>query len=210
VTALLIALFLLGPAAQGPRDLQIPNEIKPLRIVPSGSVIPVSLITEISTQNAKVGDGIYARTVFPITVDNEIVIPVGTYVNGRVVNSERAGRISGNAALTINFQTMVLPSGLTIPIFGSLGGVSGATGQRRGEATVEGDSTKGADAGAIAGNAGVGAGIGGISSGAKGVAIGAGLGTVAGVAQVLFGRGDDLVLRPGTTIEIVLDRPLEP
>ena len=147
---------------------------------------------------------------FPITVDNEIVIPVGTYVNGRVVNSERAGRISGNAALTINFQTMVLPSGLTIPIFGSLGGVSGATGQRRGEATVEGDSTKGEDAGAIAGNAGVGAGIGGISSGAKGVAIGAGLGTVAGVAQVLFGRGDDLVLRPGTTIEIVLDRPLEP
>ena len=64
MTALLIALFLLGPAAQGPRDLQIPNEIKPLRIVPSGSVIPVSLITEISTQNAKVGDGIYARTVF--------------------------------------------------------------------------------------------------------------------------------------------------
>ena len=210
MTSLLLALLLLGPVAQGPRDLQVPDEIQPLRIVPAGTVIPVSLISEISTKNAKDGDGIYARTIFPITVDNQIVIPVGTYVNGRVVNSERPGRVTGTAALTINFQTMILPSGLTIPIFGSLGGVGGTSGERRGEATVEGDSTKGADAGTIGTNAGIGAGIGGISSGAKGVALGGAVGAAAGVAQVLFGRGDDLVLRPGTTIEIVLDRPLEP
>ena len=93
MTSLLIALLLLGPTTQGPRDLQIPNEIKPPRIVPSGSVIPVNLMTEVSTRNAKVGDGVYARTVFPITVDNEIVIPVGTYVDGIPEAIGRTGKI---------------------------------------------------------------------------------------------------------------------
>ena len=208
--SLVLALLMLNPLAQGPRDLQVPDQIQPPLVVPEGTIIPVSLMTEISTRNAKEGDGVYARTVFPITVDNQIVIPVGSYINGRVVNSERAGRVTGKAAMTINFQTLVLPSGLTIRIFGSLGGVSGTSGERRGEATVEGESSKGRDAGTVAGTAGIGAGLGGLGGGLGGVGIGAGVGAAAGVAQVLLGRGDDLVLRPGTTIEIVLDRPLEP
>ena len=115
----------------------------------------------------------------------------------------------GKAALTINFHTLILPSGLTLPIFGSLGGIGGVA-ERRGEATIGGVSSKGEDAATIGQNAGTGAIIGGIAGGGKGVAIGAGAGAAAGVAQVLLSRGEDLTLARGTTIEVVLDRPLEP
>ena len=203
--------MLLGPIGQGPRDLTVPDEaqIKPPLVVAEGTTIPVSLINELSTKNAEAGNGVYAQTIFPVTVNNEIVIPVGTYVRGRIVNAERPGRVSGRAELTINFHTIVLPSGLTLPIFGSLGGVGGVA-ERRGEATVSGDSSKGDDVGTVATTAGTGAVIGAIGGGGKGVAIGAGAGAAAGIAQVLLTRGDDLTLPRGTTIEVVLDRPLEP
>ena len=94
MTSLLMALVLLGPMGQGPRDLQVPDEsqIQPPLIVPEGTVIPVSLISEISTKNAEEGNGVYAQTIFPVTVDNQIVIPVNSYVRGRVVNAERPGK----------------------------------------------------------------------------------------------------------------------
>ncbi len=211
MTSILMIVMLLGPMGQGPRDLTVPDEsqIKPPLVVAEGTTIPVSLINELPTKNAEAGNGVYAQTIFPVTVNNEIVIPVGTYVRGRIVNAERPGRVSGRAELTINFHTIVLPSGLTLPIFGSLGGVGGVA-ERRGEATVSGDSSKGDDVGTVATNAGTGAVIGAIGGGGKGVAIGAGAGAAAGIAQVLLTRGDDLTLPRGTTIEVVLDRPLEP
>ena len=209
MSSLILALLLLGPGAQGPKELKVPDEIKPPLVVEEGTVIPVSLITEVSTKHAKEGDGIYAQTIFPVTVNNEIVIPVNSYVRGRVVNATRPGRVSGKAELTINFHTLVLPSGLTMPIYGSLGGIGGVA-ERRGEASIEGDSSKGTDAGTVAQNATTGAVIGAIGGGGKGVAIGAGAGAAAGVAQVLLTRGEDLTLTRGTMFEIVLDRPLEP
>ena len=209
MTSLLMALILLGSPAQGPRELTVPDEIQPPLVVPVGTAIPVSLINELSTKNANEGDGVYAQTIFPVTVNNQIVIPVDSYVRGRIVNAERPGRVSGRAELTINFHTLVLPSGLTLPIFGRLGGIGGPA-EREGEATVRGDASKGEDAGTIAQDAGTGAIIGGIGGGGKGVAIGAGAGAAAGVAQVLLSRGEDLTLPRGTTIEVVLDRPLEP
>jgi hypothetical protein len=202
---------LLGTLAQGPRALEPvpPEDVPPPLLLPEGSVIPVSLITEISTEHVEVGDGVYARTIIPMTVDNQIVIPVGTYVTGRIVNAERPGRVSGKAEMTISFQTLIYETGVTVPIYGSLGGVGG-TADREGEASVEGDSTKGEDVTVVAGRSGTGAGIGAIADrSARGILLGAGVGAAVGVTEILLSRGEDLVLPPGTLIEIVLDRPLE-
>ncbi|MGC2660355.1 MAG: hypothetical protein WA324_20575, partial [Bryobacteraceae bacterium] len=38
--------------------------------------------------------------------------------------------------------------------------------------------------------------------------IGAGAGAAAGLASVLFTRGPDAILAKGTTVEMILDRPL--
>jgi type IV secretion system protein VirB10 len=196
---------------QGPKKLEIDENrtIQPPLVVPAGTAIPISLTSRISTKNAQDGDGVYGKTIFPITVDNKIVIPEGSFVRGRVTEVKQPGRVKGKAELTLNFQTLVLPSGITIPIYTSLGGIGGEA-KRTGEATAEGDSAKGKDAGTIATTAGQGALIGVIAGRGKGAAIGGVAGAGAGAAAVLLTRGPDLVLEPGTTIEIILDRAIEP
>jgi hypothetical protein len=178
-------------------------------VVPAGTVIPITLTTRITTKNARDGDGIYGKTAFPITVDNKVVIPEGSFVRGKITEVKRPGRVKGKGELTLNFQTLVLPSGVTVPIYTSLGGAGGA-GSRKGEATVEGDSSKGEDAKTVGTTAATGAIIGGIGGHGKGAGIGGAGGAAVGTAAVLLSRGQDLVIEPGTTIEIVLDRPLEP
>jgi len=206
----IVAALLQQLSQQGPRSLDIdPSKVQPPVVVPAGTVIPVTLMSRISTKNARDGDGIYGKTVFPITVNNRIVIPEGSFVRGKVTEIRRPGRVKGKGELTLNFQTLVLPSGITVPIYTSLGGAGGA-GERKGEATVQGDSSKGEDAKTVGTTAAQGALIGVIADRGKGAVVGGGVGAAAGTAAVLLTRGKDLVLEPGTTIEIVLDRPIEP
>jgi type IV secretory pathway VirB10-like protein len=211
---MLAIMFLAGVlgqgALQGPKSLDVdPSKILPPVVVPAGTVIPVTLTSRISTKYAKDGDGIYGKTAFPVTVANKIVIPEGSYVRGRITEVKRPGKVKGKPELTINFQTLVLPSGVTLPIYTSLGGTSGA-GQKKGEATVQGDSSKGEDAKTIGGAAAEGAIIGAIGGHGTGAGIGGAGGAAVGTAAVLLTRGKDLVLEPGTMIEMVLDRELEP
>ena len=131
-------------------------------------------------------------------------------MRGKISEIRRPGRVKGKGELALNFQTLVLPSGVTIPIYTSLGGTGGA-GERKGEATVQGDSSKGEDAKTVERTTVEGAGIGAI--GARTVK-GAGVGGAGGGGGRSRSRPSDawtdLVLGPGTTLEIVLDRPIEP
>jgi type IV secretion system protein VirB10 len=204
----LILLALLTMQSQGPRDLQIADGVKPkILVVDKGTVIPIELTNKISTKNIKEGDRIYARTYVPITVGNTIVIPVGTNVQGRIKDAQRPGKVKGKASLTLNFERMILPNGVTMEIYGLLGGSD--EGHREGEATIKGDSTKGKDAGDVAKAGGVGGVLGGVFGGGKGAAIGGGASAGVALAGVLLGRGADLELPKGTSLEVVLDQPLE-
>jgi hypothetical protein len=205
-----VLLTLLLQVQLGPKSLDIdPAKVQPPLVVPAGTVIPVTLTNRINTKNAKDGDGVYARTSFPVTIDNKIVIPEGSHVRGKITQVVRPGRVKGKAELTLTFQTLVLPSGITLPIYSSLAGAGGA-GTRKGEATVQGDSSKGEDAKTVGTTTAEGALIGVIANGGKGAAVGGAVGAAAGTAAVLLTRGKDLVIEPGTTFEIVLDRPIEP
>src|SRR5438132_4653537 len=208
----MIAFIILAALLQqqGPKSLDVdPAKIQPPVVVPAGTVIPVTLTSRVSTKNSKDGDGIYGRTSFPITVNNKIVIPEGSNVRGKITEVRRPGRVKGKGELTLSFQTLILPNGITMPIYTSLRGAGGA-GERKGEATVQGDSSKGEDAKTVGTTAAEGAVIGAVSNRGTGAAVGGGVGAAVGTAAVLLSRGKDLVLEPGTTIEVVLDKPLEP
>jgi len=200
---LILSLFLV----QGPKKLEMAEDTKilPPVIVPAGTVIPISLTGRLSTKTAKDGDGVYAKTAFPITINNQIVIPEGTNVRGRVVEVKKPGMVKGKAELTLSFQTLVLPNGRTLEIYASLGN-PGFAGEKKGEATIEGESSKGQDVKDTVGGAATGGIVGVIVGGRTGGAIGAGAGAVGGILN----RGKDIVIDPGTILEIVLDRPLEP
>jgi hypothetical protein len=102
---------------------------------------------------------------------------------------------------------MTLPGGIKLPIYASLGGSD--SGNREGEATIQGDSTKGKDAGSIAKAGAAGGVLGGVFGGKKGAAVGGAASATVALAGVLLSRGEDLVLEKGTEIEVVLDDKLE-
>ena len=181
-------------------------------VVPSGTQIPLVLKQAISTRNARPGDAVYAETAFPITINDKIVIPAGTYVQGRIAEVKRAGRVKGKAQLLMHFTTLVFPTGYTTMLPGAVENMPGAekTHMTGDEGKVEHDSTKGKDAATVAQTAGTGAMIGGLAGqDVKGVGIGGLAGAVGGLGYALLTRGPDVVMPVGTSVQMVLQRPLE-
>jgi len=74
---------------------------------------------------------------------------------------------------------------------------------------VKANSQKGKDTGTVAKTGATGAVIGTVASGSgKGAAIGGLAGAAVGLGQVLFTRGQDVRIEQGTSLEMVLQRPL--
>jgi hypothetical protein len=179
-----------------------------LLVIPAGTRVPLSLKQAISTKTAKEGDPVYAETAFPFVVNDRIVIPAGTYIQGRITHVKRGGRVKGHAELLLHFTSMIYPSGYTIMLGASVENTPGAekTSMKGSEGTIRQDSDTGKKVGTAAGAASTGAVIGGLSGGGKGAGIGAGVGGAAGLAIAMLTRGSDVRLEPGTSIEMEIQR----
>ena len=178
--------------------------------VPSGTKIPLTLTQGITSKTAKEGDPVYAQTAFPVTQNNRIVIPAGTYVQGVVHRVVRPGRVKGRAELQMSFTSMIFPNGYTVLLPGTVDSVPGlqSVSTKGPEGTVQGDTSKGKDAATIARTAGAGAGVGAIAGSGKGAGIGAASGGALGLATVLLTRGPEIQLDPGASVEMILEREL--
>jgi hypothetical protein len=183
--------------------------------VNTGTRIALGLINSVSTKHSVAGDRIYLETVFPIVIDNHIIIPPGSFVSGTVTDVKRPGRVKGRGELYVRFDSLTLPNGVTRDFRSRIGSVDARGDERldQKEGMIQSDSNKGGDARTIGEGAATGASIGAIAGSAAGHAgLGAGIGGAAGaavgLAGVLLTRGPDAVLAKGSTIEMVLDRPL--
>jgi len=183
--------------------------------VQAGTRIPLGLINSVSTKHSVPGDRIYLETVFPIVIDSHIVIPPGSYVTGTVTEVKRPGRVKGRGELYVRFDSLTLPNGVTRDFRSRIGSVDARGDERldKKEGEIQGDSNKGGDTRTVGEGAAAGAGIGAIVGSTTGHAglgagVGAAAGAAAGLAGVLLTRGPDAVLAKGSTIEMVLDRPL--
>ncbi len=183
--------------------------------IETGTRIPLALISSVSTKSSSPGDRIYLETAFPIVNGNHIVIPTGSYVTGTVTEIKRPGRVKGRGQLYVRFDSITLPNGITREFRSRLGSVDARSGERveKSEGQVVADSNKGGDARTVATGGVSGASIGAIAGSAAGhavmgVGIGAAAGVAAGVASVLLTRGPEAELTKGSTIEMILDRPL--
>jgi hypothetical protein len=176
--------------------------------IPSGTKVPLALKQAISTKNAREGDAVYAVTTFPVVVNDRVVIPAGTYVQGRISNVKRGGRIKGRAEVLMHFSTLIYPGGYTVILPGAVQNVPGAekTSMKDEEGTIRQDSQTGEKARTVATAAGTGAVVGGLSNGVKGGLIGAGIGGGVGTAIGLLTRGNDVRMDAGTTLEMVIQR----
>lgn len=182
--------------------------------IPAGTKIPLSLAQAISTRNAREGDAVYATTAFPFVVDNRVIVPAGSYIQGKISHVERAGRLKGRAEILMHFTSMIYPSGYTVMLPASVENTPGADNKsvKDSEGTIQQDKDTGkkieeAAKGGVYGGSG-GALAGGLSSGLNGARIGAGIGAAAGIGWALLKRGNDVKLDVGTSIEMEIQRPI--
>jgi type IV secretion system protein VirB10 len=197
-------------ASPVPAPASDPNAIT----IPAGTKIPLSLKQAISTKNAREGDAVYAETAFPFVVDNRVIVPAGSYIQGRIAHVERAGRVKGRAEILMHFTSMIYPSGYTVVLPGSVENTPGADNKsvKDSEGTIQQDKDTGKkiEEGAKAGVYGASGGAlaGGLSSGLNGARVGAAAGAAAGIGWALLKRGNDVKLDVGTSIEMEIQRPI--
>ena len=178
-------------------------------LVPVGTHIPLVLHNGVSTRSAKPGDPIYLETVYPILVDRRIVIPAGSYVSGEITEAKRPGRVKGRGEIMLRLTGMILPNGYSVSLLATPNDAStGGADSVDKEGKIKGDTDKARDVKTIGTTTAGGATIGAITGGAKGAGIGAGIGAAAGLAAVLLTRGPEVQLPRGTTLDVVLDRPV--
>ena len=181
--------------------------------IPAGTKVPLVLKQAISTKNAREGDPVYAETTFPVVINERIVIPAGTYVQGKISRVQRAGRVKGRAEVLMHFSTLIYPTGYTVMLPGSIENVPGAekTSMKDDEGTIRQDGQGGEKAGKAA-DRGIrgaegGALVGALSTGSRtGAGVGAGVGGAVGIASAILTRGSDVRLDSGTTLEMIIQR----
>jgi type IV secretion system protein VirB10 len=208
------------PAAASTNDNSEPPTVisaKKTYTVPAGTKVLLQLRSGINTRSARVGDGVYLVSTFPVVVGNRVMIPAGVYVQGVVDRVVRAGHMEGKSQLDMHFTSVIFPNGTVVEIPGVVNSMPGAKKQTvkdDGEGTIEQDSDKTRNMGKVAAVAiptgGTVGSISGLDSGhplAGGLA-GMGAGLAAAGLVSLFTRGADVNIESGTQVEMVFQRPL--
>lgn len=164
-------------------------------IVPAGTPLSVSLIADVSTQTARVGDPVEGLLTSDIVIDGRRVVPAGARVRGtvsQVISGSNA--IGGVPTLGLTLDTLELPDGGSVSI-------SGAVVQQLRSETAR-DTAK------IVGGAAAGAVIGHQVDDDKGKVIGGILGGAVG-ALAAKKTGGNVVLPEGTVLSVTVDAPFE-
>lgn len=166
--------------------------------VQNGTQLVATLNTEISTKDNVEGQRFSMMVTSPSAY-------YGAIIEGTVGKSSRSGRVSGNAELGLNFETIRFRNGGTYRFEGLIDSVTTANGKTikvdNENAIQSGSQTKDTVVRSGVGAA-IGAIIGGIAGGGKGAAIGAAIGAGAGGGSVLVQGRDDIELKNGTTFYI--------
>lgn len=162
--------------------------------VPDGTEISVRLIDPLDSERNQAGDTFHATLAQAIMIGDEIVVPSGADVEGRVVEAKNAAHFSGSSSLTVQL-TRLMVNGKTYTL---------QTDQWSKQGTGRGKNT----AAKVGGGAALGAIIGGIAGGGRGAAIGAGVGAGAGTGVQAATRGQQVQLGPEAVLNFHLQNSL--
>ncbi len=181
-------------------------------VLPAGTKLPLVLRNGINTRTAKAGDSVYFETIYPIAQNNQILIPMGSFARGHLLEAKRPGRIKGRGEFRMLIESVTLPNGSTFSLVATPNSMD--THGREGvdkEGKIIGPSSVGRDAAtvllatAVGGPVGTYSGALAGSSLSRSTAIGHGAGAAIGIAVILLTRGREAELTLGMTMDVVLD-----
>lgn len=176
------------PGERGPKGSQGQvREPSPPRtvVIPAGTELGVLLNQILTTERNRAREVFEAVLGRAVSVEN-LTLPVGTVFKGRIMELERPGRVRGTALLVLVLTSLSF-EGEEIDI-------------ETDTVKLEGEATRGEDAGKVGAGAGIGGIIGGILGGREGAARGAAIGAGAGTAVVVGSRGREIELKPETKL----------
>ena len=183
-----------------------------LRLEP-GTKIPVRLENSVGTKefyqwhsfgSVRTVSGTLMQDL--VTSDGLVALPSGTKIHVAVLESKRAGHVTGRSRLRLGLYSVRTPDGEVIPLDGYPTALNHRKVDREGTAHGKGGLVK--DAAVDFSSVTIGAGAGFAAAGPVGGAIGAGGGLLVAAIWTLARRGPDLMVPAGTVVEFVLGRPV--
>jgi len=172
-----------APAVQTPPPVQV--------TLKAGTLIPVRTVERLSSDRNSAGDGFTATLERPLVVDGWVIAERGARLEGKIVNTQRAGGGTGRSGLAIVLTQLKTSDGQRIPI-------ETETFEKHTEAST------GETAGKVIAGTAIGAAIGAMAGGGRGAGIGAAVGTAAGAGGAAATRNKTVTLPPETRVEFRL------
>jgi hypothetical protein len=158
-------------------------------------MIPVRLVDGLTAERNLPGDSFTATLDKELVVDGFVIVERGARVEGRVVASDKGGRVKGVSVLEVELVRLHTSDGQKVAI--QTEGFA-----RRAEETRRQDAEK------VGAGVALGAVIGAISGGGKDAAIGAGVGGGAGAGTVMATRGNAATLPSEMRVTFRLKAPV--
>ena len=183
-----------------------------LRIEP-GTRIPVRLEGSLGTKdfyqwhsfgNVRTVSGTLMQDM--VTSDGQVALPSGTKIRIAVLESKRAGHITGRSRLRLGLYSVRTPCGEVIPLDGYPTDLNHHKADREG--TAHGNRGLVKDGAVDFSSVVIGAGAGLVAAGPPGAVLGAGGGLLVAAIWTVARRGPDLTVPAGTILEFVLGRPV--
>ncbi len=160
----------------------------------SGTLLQVRISEPMDTKKLQPGDLFRATVAQSVYIRNQLAIPRGAEITGRVIDVKKPGELKGSAGLTLQISSLNL-GGRSYPL------VSDSW-------SMEGPGKGAYTAGNTVGGAALGAVIGAIAGGGPGAAIGAVAGTGVGLGASAASPGPRGVIPPESVLAFRLTQPL--
>ena len=177
--------------------------------VPSGTIFPATATMELSSESLELGQSVCIALSQDFYYNNTLIAPIGSSVNGTVIQVKKALQQGVNGSLQVKFTNIITPYGQMIPLSGKIQTDDGS-GIIKGESHPSADNTKivdttaAATAGAVAGAATT------TNMNKKNPSYKTAAAAAAGAAaaQTILNKGVAAVIPAGTVINIVLDQQI--
>jgi hypothetical protein len=193
-----------------------------IRVVPSGTKVPIIMDTAIDTDTSQEGDEFAARTSEDLEIDGQTVVPAGSIIKGRIAALNAPRNLNRSGSVALKFDTVTTPDNRQIPLVANLVAHGGVVHARRGLKDIAMDTGKlaiptalGLGIGVLAGSASKSNNNSTSSSSsskhidaATGALIGAGVGAAVGIVILCISKGKKVDVRPGDELKIELAEDL--
>ena len=168
--------------------------------VPVGTNLKVRLEDTLSSKDSSVGDRFTATVLDPVRFNEATV-------TGHVASIQKSGKIKGRTSMNLDFDSIRLSDGRSVPLHGYVTRVYGSdAGRVDNEGGVESGSRTNQTIKRGAIGAGAGAVLGAIVGGGKGAAIGLILGGAGGAGSLAVQGSKELKLESGTEMLVRVTR----